>query len=147
MRAALLVLALLVDLALLGALRAAPADPGVAHPVALPLTRIAALGDRPLLRPRATLPAWTAVDLLGRHLFLPQQRDALERLRREAAHGAAAHGRADELRLALAHDAVDMAGVLGAERVYAGLALREQLAARYGEQRTWDQAVSAVSAP
>lgn len=147
MRAALLTLALLVDLALLGALRTPSAAPGVVHPVALPLTRIAALGDRPLLRPRATLPAWTAVDLLGRHLSLPAQRDALERLRRESARGAAAHGRADTLRLALARDAVEMARVLGPERVRAGLALREQLAAHYGEQRTWDQAVAAVSAP
>lgn len=147
MKAALLGLVVLVDLALLAALRTPAPAPVVVHPVALPLTRIAALGDRPLLRPRATLPAWTAVDLLGRQLFLPEQQAALGRLRNEAARGAAGHGRADELRLALARDAVEMAEVLGAARVYAGLARREGLAARYGEQRTWDEAVTAVSAP
>lgn len=136
---------LLVALGLDGLLAAAnlpPAHELVLHPVAPPLTRIAALGyaqlgvagppSRGLLR----LAVQRAVQQVG----TPAQRSPAaapppDRPRAE---------RSRALRLAIEADAVALAELLGPERVQVMVARKEDLSEWYGEGRVWRQAAGAT---
>lgn len=114
--------------------RQGPAAELVLQPVAPPLTRIASLGDAPLL------PEGTTVGPLPP----PPQGD------RTAEHPAARHppgpNRNDAggtnlghvLRIQVEADAIALAELLGRDRVQTAVAHRESLSALLGESRTWD---------
>jgi hypothetical protein len=146
-RGLVLALALGLDLAL-GALLVTR-HPGAAelHPAAPPLTRIAALGDRPLTRSSQGIPDWTVCDILLRRIGTTDQIARVDQLRRRSTVGNPLRDRADTLRVEIATTAAEMAAVLGGERVRVAVARRESLAARYGEQKVWDQALAAVREP
>ena len=103
--------------------------PGVVvlHPLAPPLTRIAALGDAPI-GPELSPPGLPPPGL--------------------PPPGAAPDAQAGaELRLAVEADAVALAEVLGPVRVGYALTHREDLSATFGETATWDRLVAALQAP
>jgi hypothetical protein len=123
---------------LLAAANVAPAHQLVIHPVAPPLTRIAALGDAqlgvasPPARGLLRLAAQRAVQQVGSPA---QRRDATfpppDRARAE---------RSRALRLAVEADAIALANLLGPERVRAFVARKEDLSEWYGEGRVWREA-------
>ncbi len=137
MRIALLLGAISLDALLLVGNLDAP-DTLVIHPVAPPLTRIAALGDAqlgvagPPARGLVRLGVQRAVQQVGTPgqraaaVFPPPSRASVERSR--------------ALRLAIEADAVALADQLGPARVSAFLAHKEDLSEWYGEGRTWQQA-------
>lgn len=142
MRALGLSLGLLALNALLATARpAADPEPVVLHPLAPPMTRIAALGDRPL-DPEASPPPPPA-ELLRRLTPVvaqggdPEQRRLLEAARAAEGKVMPLLPRSQALRLAVEADAMALAEVLGPARVTAFVAHREALSAVYGETLVW----------
>lgn len=137
-----LVLALALDLVGAVALTAPPA-PLTLHPLAPPLTRIAALGDHPLgdhlapAEPGAQAPGRTTLARAVHHVIQQigtrEQRARLTTLLPPRAPG----GRSATLQRAIEADAMAIAAVLGDDRVAAIVAHKEELAERYGEGRIW----------
>ena len=130
-------------------LRVPPATAWV-HPVAPPLTRIDALGDRPLA-PAPGPPPDRPADL-ARAVAAAVARDAAPEGRRAAtaltdAAGAldGRHQRARDLRIAVQDDAVALAEALGPERTGAVTAARDDLSRRLAEGRVWAQAAERLS--
>lgn len=138
-------LLLLGALGLDGLLAVASVAPGrdvVIHPIAPPLTRIAALGDAqlglagPPSRGLLRLGVQRAVQQVG----TPAQRSASsfpppDRTRAE---------RSRALRIAIEADAIALADALGPERVRAFVAHKEDLSEWYGEGRVWREAAEAT---
>ncbi|MCB9742366.1 MAG: hypothetical protein H6741_06135 [Alphaproteobacteria bacterium] len=113
----------------------------VLHPLAPPMTRIAALGDRPL-DPEAAPPPPPA-ELLRRLTPLvaqggdAEQRRLLERARAAEGRVAPLLPRSQSLRLAVEADAVALSEALGPARVTRFVADREPMSARLGETLVW----------
>lgn len=132
----------------------APAHELVIHPVAPPLTRIAALGDAqlgvagPPSRGLLRLAVQRAVQQVG----TPAQRSAAaaQALTPPATGGSGLAGwvanadRSRALRLVIEADAVALAELLGPERVLAFIARKEDLSEWYGEGRVWREAAGAT---
>lgn len=111
------------------------------HPLAPPLTRIAALGDHPL-DARVTPPP-PAAELLRvlqptfRQSTTPEQRALLGRAGPIQGSIEGALGRASALRVAVERDADALARAVGPDRLSAFIAQRERLSASVGETRVW----------
>jgi hypothetical protein len=139
--------------------------PAWIHPVVPPLTRVAALGDRPLVAstgagPGASVglrPADMArlLENVLRRGATPAQQAELSELRRlgkaagapagpgSGPPAAAMHGM--ELRLAMEEDATALAGALGPDRVALFLAQKELLSDELGEGAVWDRAARGIA--
>jgi len=137
--AALLLGALVLD-GVLAAANLAPAHELVIHPVAPPLTRIAALGDAQLgvAGPPARGLLRLAVQRAVQQVGTPAQRSTATFPPPDRA--SAEHSRA--LRLAVEADAVALAEELGPERVQVFIARKEDLSEWYGEGRVWREAAA-----
>ena len=110
----------------------------VLQPVAPPLTRIAALGDAPLLpEPSGGGPAPPPDHDPHRHQAAPPHPPG-------PAQGGSDLGHV--LRLQVEADAIAMVELLGPERVAAAVAHRESLSALLGETRTWDELLEILEA-
>lgn len=121
--------ALALNLALAAALFAPTVAPRV-DPVAPALTRIVALGDRPI-GGDAPPGGWRfALDRVIQARGTPEQRRAAAALRPPPPPRR-------DLRAALQADAVGMARVLGPDRVAAFVGARETLSRSVGEGRVW----------
>ena len=106
----------------------------VLQPVAPPLTRIAALGDAPLLpEPSGGGPPPPPGHDPHRHIAAPP-------------HPPGPADLGHVLRLQVEADAIAMVELLGPERVAAAVAHRESLSALLGETRTWDDLIETLEA-
>ena len=126
-------LALLLDGLLAWALLRPHEVPAV-HPLAPPLTRIAALGDRPVGgEGTPPSPGWrVALDRTIRAVGTPAQRQSLAGIQPPPS-------RPTDRRSPLQADAAAMAAVLGPARVAESVARTEERAAWVGEGRVWDE--------
>ncbi|MCB9745188.1 MAG: hypothetical protein H6740_21545 [Alphaproteobacteria bacterium] len=113
----------------------------VLHPLAPPLTRIAALGDHPL-DPAATPPPPPAELLRKLNPLVagqgtPAQRQLLQRARAAEGRIDPLLPRAQALRLAVEADAAHLADTLGPARVGRFVLEKERMSAAVGETRVW----------
>ena len=121
-----------------------PQPPAWLHPVAPPLTRIAALGDLALGAPGGGPPPMPPGELTrrleqaARQGTSAPQRALLERLGPLRGQLPPLAERGQRLRVAVEYDAVALAEALGPERVAACVARRETLSAMVGETRVWE---------
>ena len=134
MRWELLIGAVLLDGALLMVREPTPLT---VHPIAPPLTRIAALGDAPLgvAGPPSRGLVRMAVERTVQTVGSAEQKAAL----RFAPPNAATLQQSRLLRLSIEADAVRLANVLGPERVGVIVAQKENLSEWYGEGRMWSE--------
>ena len=118
-RAVALILAAVLDVVLAVPLLAEPGAVWI-HPLAPPLTRVEALGDRPL----------------GPEIRYPPTAEAprMPELMAEAAR----------VRVQVEQDALRMAAVLGPDRVGRMVAAREALSDAVGEGAAWDRALEVL---
>ncbi|MCB9762479.1 MAG: hypothetical protein H6739_21960 [Alphaproteobacteria bacterium] len=131
--------------ALNGALALAHPPPTAAlawvHPVAPPLTRIAAMGEHTLDPSRPPPPpAGQALQALGPLIQgqgTPAQRQLMGQARGAEGRIHPLVGRTQALRLAVELDAVALADALGPERLAVIVARKEALSAAVGEQKVW----------
>lgn len=129
---------LAVGLSLLNAaLWKAPVGEVVLFPVAPPLTRIGALGDDALGTPPPRSGLVFAVTRVVQALGTAEQRRKAEALGPDRS----AQERSRSLRLAVQADAIELAKLLGTERVGLIVAHRETLGEWYGEGRVWREAL------
>ena len=139
-----LALATALDAVLAALLLARPPTAWI-HPLAPPLTRIEALGDRTL---GPEIPPVRAADLLAALEALGRETGAVVPGPRLAAGEAARlpplADRANRLRLQVEEDALALASVLGPDRVARIVEAREALSAAVGEGATWDSALEAL---
>ncbi|MBN1337186.1 MAG: hypothetical protein JXB39_14600 [Deltaproteobacteria bacterium] len=140
-----LLVAALLDLVLSVGLLASRETP-VIHPLAPPLTRIDALGDStlgPEVRFDRAGDLLLALETLERRSGMP-----VPNLHVPPEEQARLHQRVEEagrLRVRIEQDALDLAGVLGSDRVAALLDAREAASDAVGEGAAWDRVVETLS--
>lgn len=132
-----------LNLMLLAALARPGADPVRVHPLAPPLTRIAALGDHPLDARQAPPPPpaelLRALNPLFRQSTTPAQRALLGRVGPMQQRIDGLIGQSAALRVAVEQDALAVAAALGPERLAAFIAQKDRFSASVGETRVWTE--------